>query len=43
MFLVVISPLTFNTDNLQVGKTYGLWKCVETVPENLSKEAVATI
>merc|ERR1712037_813398 len=27
----------------EVGKTYGLWKCVETVPENLVKEAVATI
>jgi serine-threonine kinase receptor-associated protein len=27
----------------EVGKTYGLWKCVETVPENLTKEAVATI
>merc|ERR1712062_289125 len=27
----------------EVGKTYGLWKCVETVPENQTKEAVATI
>merc|ERR1712228_829254 len=27
----------------EVGKTYGLWKCVETVPENQPKEAVATI
>ena len=33
----------FNITIPQVGKTYGLWKCVETVPENLTKEAVATI
>ena len=31
----------------QVGKTYGLWKCVDTVPEagtvTAAKEAVASI
>merc|ERR1719331_415534 len=29
----------------EVGKTYGLWKCVDTVPENstATKEAVASI
>merc|ERR1712130_449662 len=27
----------------EVGKPYGLWKCVDSVPENLTKEAVATI